>query len=126
MESRMLTKDRSTLESLKRYDLEFHHALLSACGSRVLIDAHGAVFDKYHRYLMIAVVFRGDIAPHEHRQLLDCALKRDSQTAQKILTQHINECVTYTLKKWPAELGAVRNVHAAKRRKVTSQFAASV
>jgi DNA-binding GntR family transcriptional regulator len=125
MENRMLTGDRNALEILKRYDWEFHHALLSACGSRVMLDAHAAVSDKYHRYLMIALVFRAETASREHRQLLECALKRDSQMAQKVLMQHINDCVTYTLTRWPSESRAVRNVHAARRRKLTSQFAAS-
>jgi hypothetical protein len=44
--------------SAQRYDSEFHQALLSACGSRVLLDCHAAVFDRYVRYLMIAVIFR--------------------------------------------------------------------
>ncbi len=119
MENRMLNGDRSVLELLKRYDWEFHHALLSACGSSVMLDAHAAVFDKYHRYLMIALVFRGEVSAREHRQLLEHALKRNFQTAQKILSQHINDCVSYTLTKWPVEL------HASKGRKATSQFAVS-
>ena len=123
MEKRILTGDVSALESLKRYDWEFHHALLSACGSRVMLDAHAAVFDKYHRYLMIAVVFRGEITAQEHRQLLECALKRDSHTAQKILNQHIQDCVTYTLAHWPTDLRSGRNVRSGKRESVVSQFA---
>jgi DNA-binding GntR family transcriptional regulator len=125
MENRMLIGDRSALEILKRYDWEFHHALLSACGSRVMLDAHAAVFDKYHRYLMIALVFRGEASVREHRQLLECALNRDSQTAQKILIQHVTDCVTLTLTKWPTKLRLVYNVHAAKRRKMTNQLATS-
>jgi DNA-binding GntR family transcriptional regulator len=81
MEKRTLAGDKRGLEVLKRYDLEFHQALLSACGSRVLLDAHAAVFDKYVRYLMIAVIFR-DAAPPEHQKLLECALRRDAKTAQ--------------------------------------------
>ena len=119
MESRALNGDRSAPELLKRYDWEFHHALLSACGSRVMLDAHAAVFDKYHRYLMIALVFRGELSSGEHRQLLDCALKRDAQTAQKVLSQHINDCVSYTLTKWPVAL------HASKRRKANVRLAVS-
>ena len=67
MERRTLAGDKRGLEVLKRYDSEFHQALLSACGSRVLLDAHAAVFDKYVRYLMIAVIFR-DAAPPEHQK----------------------------------------------------------
>jgi DNA-binding GntR family transcriptional regulator len=99
IEKRMLTGDRAALEILKRYDWEFHQALISACGSRVLLDAHGAVSDQYLRYLMIAVIFRGEVAAQEHRRLLDCALKRDAKTAHEILVSHIQDCVTYTLSK---------------------------
>src|SRR4029079_16423972 len=40
LEKRTLAGDRSGLELLKRYDFEFHQALLSACGTRTLLDAH--------------------------------------------------------------------------------------
>ena len=79
LEKRTLAGDRRDLEVLKRYDSEFHRALLSACGSRTLLDVHAAVFDKYVRYLMIAVIFR-DAAVPEHWKLLECALKRDAKT----------------------------------------------
>ena len=104
MESRVANGGPRDDEVLKRYDSEFHQALLSACGSKVLLEAHTAIFDKYIRYLMIAVIFRGDAAAREHRQLLECALKRDATTAKKVLTSHIHDCVAYTLAKAPPEL----------------------
>jgi DNA-binding GntR family transcriptional regulator len=103
MEKRTLAGDKRGLEVLKQYDSEFHQALLSACGSRVLLDAHAAVFDKYMRYLMIAVIFR-DAAPPEHQKLLECALRRDAENAQAILTTHILDCVAFTLAKTPANM----------------------
>jgi DNA-binding GntR family transcriptional regulator len=54
---------------------------------------------------MIAMVFRGEIAAREHRQLLDSALKRDAATAQAVLANHIQDCVTYTLRNGAASLG---------------------
>jgi DNA-binding GntR family transcriptional regulator len=99
MEKRMLARAHGASETWKRYDWEFHHALVSACGSKALLETHSAVYDKYLRYQMIAVVFRGEIAAHEHRQLLDCALSRDAVTAQAVLIKHIQDCVTYTLSK---------------------------
>ncbi len=81
----------------KHYDSEFHQALISNCGSRALMEAHAAVFDKYFRYLIIALSFRGEIVPRQHQQLLDCALKRDSARAKTVLTAHINECVEHAL-----------------------------
>ncbi|MGH9551196.1 MAG: GntR family transcriptional regulator, partial [Terriglobales bacterium] len=71
MEKRLTTGERSQPEVWKRYDWEFHHALISACGSRVLLETHATIYDKYLRYQMIAAVFRGKIATAEHRQLLE-------------------------------------------------------
>jgi DNA-binding GntR family transcriptional regulator len=112
MERRTLAGDRRGLEVLKRYDSEFHQALLSACGSRVLLDSHAAVFDKYIRYLMIAVIFR-EAAATEHQKLLEYALKRDASSAQTILATHITDCVSYTLANAPTSLSAPgqRNLH---------------
>ena len=60
LEKRMAAGDRSEEETLRRYDWEFHNALISACGSRVLLDMHAGIYDKYLRYLMLAAVFRGE------------------------------------------------------------------
>jgi DNA-binding GntR family transcriptional regulator len=98
-EGRMMQGDRAATQLWKRYDWEYHHALLSACGSRALLEIHAAVFDKYLRYQMIAVIFRGEIAAQEHRQLLEYALKRDANNAQPILVKHIQDCVAYTVSK---------------------------
>jgi DNA-binding GntR family transcriptional regulator len=115
MERRTLAGDKRGLEVLKRYDSEFHQALLSACGSRVLLDAHAAVFDKYIRYLMIAVIFRA-AAPPEHQRLLECALKRDAKTAQAILSTHIMDCVNYTLANAPENLLGIHRAAGKRRR----------
>lgn len=97
MERRMLSRDRDDPELWKRYDWEFHHALISACGSQVLLETHGAIYDKYLRYQMVAVVFRGEIAAQEHEALLDCALRRDVEGAVTVLTRHVDGCVEHTL-----------------------------
>src|SRR4051812_12993104 len=99
IETRMLSGNGTAPDVWKRYDFEFHHALLSACGSKVLLDTHSAVFDKYLRYLIIAVVFRGEVTAREHRALLECALKRNVRTAKEVLVRHIQECVAFTLAK---------------------------
>jgi DNA-binding GntR family transcriptional regulator len=116
VESRMLAGDRSAPDLWKRYDWEFHHALISACGSKVHLDAHSAAYDKYLRYQMIAVVFRGEIAAREHRQLLECALRRDTKSAQGVLIKHIQDCVSYTLANWPSELRARGSAPARQAR----------
>jgi DNA-binding GntR family transcriptional regulator len=89
MEERMAAGDRSVTERWKRYDWEFHQALIAACGSPVLMQVHGQVFDKYLRYQMIALSFRGAVAAEEHRLLLEHALRRDVAAAQQVLARHL-------------------------------------
>src|SRR5690606_26765990 len=89
LEARMRDGDLSQTEMWKRYDWEFHQALISACGSKVLMETHAAVFDKYLRYQMIALSFRGDIAANEHQIMLDAALARDAATAKRVLEEHV-------------------------------------
>src|SRR5258706_14039867 len=93
MEKHMATGKRSDAETWKRYDWEFHHALISACGSQVLLDTHAMIYDRYLRYQMIAAVYRGEVASGEHRTLLESALNRDWLTAQKTLSKHVYDCV---------------------------------
>ena len=93
MERLLMAGELAPPEVSRRYDWAFHRALISACGSRVLLDAHAAICDKYLRYQMIADVFRGRVAADEHRNLLECALARDWQSAQRTLITHIQDCV---------------------------------
>ncbi len=97
MERRMKKGERNETELWKRYDWQFHEALISACGSHSLMEAHASVFDQYLRYQMLAMGYRGDIAIREHRMLLDCALQRDAATACTVLTAHIDGGVEHAL-----------------------------
>ena len=97
MEKRMISGDAAENEAWKRYDWEFHHALISACGSKSLLESHASIFDKYQRYLMIAMTFRGEIVASEHLALMNFALKRDAARAVRLLTTHIETCVEHTL-----------------------------
>jgi len=106
LEARMISGDRSDTELWKRYDWEFHQALIAACGSRVLMEAHAQVFDKYLRYQMIALSFRGNIAADEHRQFLDCALERDAAAAGQLLERHVSGGVEHALATRAKEWGA--------------------
>jgi DNA-binding GntR family transcriptional regulator len=105
MERRMLAGEPPT-ELWKRYDGEFHQALISACGSGELMAAHASAFDKYLRYLMVSLCFRGEAAAAEHRSLRDAALARDAGRAVEVLTRHVVSCVEVTL---ASGLGALRS-----------------
>ncbi len=97
MESIMASGETDQTEEWKRYDWEFHQALISACGSKLLMETHAAVFDKYLRYQIVALSYRGEIAADEHRQLLTAALQRDTKTAKAVLELHIQGGVEHAL-----------------------------
>lgn len=101
-EARMIAGRREEAPAWKRYDVEFHRALISACGSRALMAAHANAFDRYLRYLMVAACFRGAVAADEHRRLRDCALARDAAGAADVLRAHIDGCVrSVAASAWP-------------------------
>ena len=94
---RLMELGLGELEQWKRYDGEFHQALISNCGSRVLMATHALVFDKYFRYQMVAFQYRGGEPALQHKALLDSALKRDAEAAKATLRAHVNNCVEHAL-----------------------------
>ncbi len=84
-------------EQWKRYDSEFHRALISNCGSQALMETHAGVFDKYFRYQMVVLNYRGEEPSHQHEALLECALARDAVRARSILVAHLAGCVEHAL-----------------------------
>jgi DNA-binding GntR family transcriptional regulator len=97
MEAGLLGGDGSQTQQWKRYDWEFHQALVSACGSKALLELHSGIYDRYLRYQMVFVIFRGRAAADEHKELLECALRRDIDAAQALLERHIRGCVAFAL-----------------------------
>lgn len=97
LERRLLAREEVDVETWKRYDWEFHRALIAACGSRLLLQAHAAIYDRYLRYQMVAVVFRGEAAAEEHRRLLDSALARDGAAGRQALAEHLGSCVQHVV-----------------------------
>jgi DNA-binding GntR family transcriptional regulator len=100
MEQRMIRGDHTMRERWKQYDWEFHQALIGACGSEELLLLHRTVFDKYLRYQMRVLTFRGEVAAEEHRRLLDAALDRDAATAGAVLRSHVDGGVRHSLANW--------------------------
>ena len=96
-EEAMARGDETVRETWKQYDWEFHQALISACGSAELLAVHGVIFDKYLRYQMRLLTYRGDIAAIEHKGLLEAALERNTERAQKLLRAHIEGGVEHSL-----------------------------
>lgn len=68
----------------------FHATLVSACGSNWLIETCDQLFDSAERYrslARLAGVSRSD-PRDEHQEIMEAALKRDAETATRLLTEH--------------------------------------
>ena len=98
MEQKMLEGDESEKENWKRYDWEFHLALIQACGSRNLRSLHSVLYDKYLRYQMLVLTHRGDEAVDEHKLMFDAALGRNIELASQSLKSHVENGLSHTLK----------------------------
>ena len=106
LEQRMMAGDELVRTEWKHADWAFHHALIQACGSRQLLQTHGAVFDKYLRYQMLTLTFRGEVAAREHRQMMEAALARDAEAATQVLSRHIRGGVEHSINARAAEAPA--------------------
>ncbi|MFT6911538.1 MAG: DNA-binding GntR family transcriptional regulator [Paracoccaceae bacterium] len=91
VERRMLAGDPGQVELWKRYDWEFHKAMIQACNSDNLLSLHAIIYDKYLRYQMLVLTSRGEEAVAEHRAMFDAALARDSKGAIAALETHIRK-----------------------------------
>jgi DNA-binding GntR family transcriptional regulator len=98
LERRLMAGETADATLWKRYDREFHHLLIAACGSTALLETYAAAYDRYLRYQMVAVVFRGAVAAEQHEALLDCALARDAERACRILEAHVQGCVDHVIR----------------------------
>lgn len=97
MEKRIIDGDETQKENWKRYDWEFHLALVEACDSKNLLDIHATIYDKYLRYKMLVFTHRGQEAVDEHEDIFRAALARDSQLAKRLLEEHIRNGLKHTL-----------------------------
>jgi len=97
IEQKMLAGDQTQKELWKRYDWEFHQALISGCKSQNMLSLHGTIFEKYLRYQMLVLTNRGAVATEEHRLMLDAALTRDVRGAVSVLENHIRAGLDHTL-----------------------------
>lgn len=97
MEQKILAGEADQQETWKRYDWEFHLALIEACGSQNLLRLHAILFDKYLRYQNLVLTNRGEEAVIEHREMFEAALERNAEKATQALCKHIENGLTHSL-----------------------------
>lgn len=86
----------------------FHHSLVAACASERQRMWSASLFDQAERYRRFSARYRpaGRRKSNEHRKIMEATLRRDSDTACALLSEHI--------------LSTQRNVEAAIRRAASS------
>lgn len=90
---RSLEKDTYVIspewESLHR---EFHRALISACGSRILLDYCNQMADQADRYRQLAtgVSYPDRNEMGEHKAITEAAIEGDEKKAIQLLEDHFN------------------------------------
>jgi len=97
-ENKMINNKSYERENWKRYDSEFHKTLIINCNSTNLMKLHQLIFDKYLRYQLLVLTFRGEGSIKEHKDILDSALNKDFIKAQKILEEHIQNGIDHAMK----------------------------
>lgn len=97
IEKALLGGDEDRTAQWIKYDFAFHHAMISACGSKSLLAIHQSIFDRFMRYHMLAQSFRGGGVADDHRELFQLALARDVEGAQAKLASHIHSGIDYIL-----------------------------
>lgn len=97
VEKNLIGGDQSQIEKWVEQDWGFHHATISACNAPALMSTHSSVFDRFLRYHMLVLDFRGKPAAAEHERLRDLALARDAETAIEVLTAHVQSGVEHIL-----------------------------
>tara|TARA_B100001063_G_scaffold202729_1_gene196609 strand:- start:95 stop:754 length:660 start_codon:yes stop_codon:yes gene_type:complete len=97
-ESEMIQNKNDDRMNWKKYDSEFHQTLVKNCGSKNLVELHKLIFEKYLRYQLLVLTFRGKGSIDEHKKLLDFSLKKNFVKAQMILKKHIENGIYHAEK----------------------------
>lgn len=97
VEKNLIGGDRSQVEKWVQQDWGFHHATISACNAPALMTTHSSVFDRFIRYHLLVLDFRGKPAADEHERLRDLVLARKADEAVQVLTSHVDSGLQHIL-----------------------------
>lgn len=89
VETGLMKGDEDQVMAWVQYDWDFHHATVMACDMPVLSATHSNIFDRFMRYHLYVLDFRGRPAAEEHARLRDMIVARDAAGAVELLTAHV-------------------------------------
>lgn len=97
IETALIEGRPNAVEQWVRHDWGFHHAMISACNAGALMRSHSSVFDRFMRYHMLVLDFRGPPVADDHQRLRDLVIARDQEGAITLLTRHVQSGVEHIL-----------------------------
>ena len=97
VEEKIIAGDMSMVNSWVQQDWEFHHAMISACASPAIMAAHSSAFDRFIRYHMLVLEFRGRPAANDHLELRKLVVARKADEAVALLTRHVQSGLDHVL-----------------------------
>jgi GntR family transcriptional regulator, carbon starvation induced regulator len=97
VEDKVIEGDLSMVNAWVQQDWEFHHATISACASPAIMAAHSGAFDRFIRYHMLVLEFRGRPVAEEHSKLRDLVIARKTEEAVELLRRHIQSGLEFIL-----------------------------
>ena len=105
----VISGDESEKETWKRYDWEFHLAMIQACDNANLLSLHSTIYEKYLRYQILVLTNRGREAANEHTAMYKATLARDAEVATDLLDTHITNGLTHTLEHFDPDVTSFTN-----------------
>lgn len=97
VETRLIAGETALVQQWVEYDWNFHHTAISACDMPSLMLTHRNIFERYLRYHMLTLAFRGDAVRRDHDRLSRLIVSRDTAQALDLLTRHIHSGRDYVI-----------------------------
>lgn len=97
LEDMLMSGESGAVEQWVALDWGFHYATISACNLPALERTHASIFDRFARYHMLALNFRGKPVAAEHARLRDLVIKRKADAAVELLSTHIMHGVDHIM-----------------------------
>ncbi|MBU3031448.1 GntR family transcriptional regulator [Paracoccus marinaquae] len=89
VEHGLIGGDSGAIETWVRYDWNFHRATVAACDMPALMATHANIFERYLRYHLLALDFRGAAVAKDHERLRDLVIARQTDATLVLLEAHI-------------------------------------
>ena len=95
--TRLIAGETALVQQWVEYDWNFHHTAISAYDMPLLMLTHRNIFERYLRYHMLTLAFRGDAVRRDHDRLSRLIVSRDTAQALDLLTRHIHSGRDYVI-----------------------------